>query len=767
MARDGSDFAGPDVAYPPAVDGAPSRALAPIHTYPSPAPVFGMAPPRGPEILTGGFNQTWLANCLRRRWLMAVLMGLLIAAGVGGLLLYLFPESHQVTAYLRVKSKTGNEWIQDQERLMPQEIEKQAMNHLALLKSQMVLEEALAAPGIRQLDAVAAHRGEELLWLTSDLRVSFPGDGEILEVRYEGQEDAEEMKKVVDAIVDAYKAKVLLQDRLMSAATRDDLEVVFRSTKERLQKQRETLQQTMTAKNVIDPEVEVPRLRAEISRLENLISEENKNLVNIEIFKQLAFHNSKSPAMVEQAIAASMEKDPIYIGYQNDIFTLQKEVVARQQRVRNPNDAQLKRLQSQLQQTQMMMQQHRASVEKSAREQLARMPNDALRSAVLEYQIRYKAATENLEKYTKELEEANAAMVKLGIRDPELEMLEQDIESEQEIATNLGQKILEWQVEREARDQQERLGRESNFDKVVVMQKASALESTNKIERYSIAGIGGLAALALTFYGVALLEFRHRRLNGPTDIDEGLGIRVLGVLPSTSLKQLAGNSLVATQVAEAIDNVRATLMHDSAAGGRQVIMVTSSSTQEGNTVVAASLALSLSRAGRRTLLIDGDLRSPSLHKLFGMALEDGFSEVLRAELDLADAVRPTNNEGLYLLTAGVCSAEAIHALATDQPHAIFEKLRDQFDFIIIDAPPVLGISDSLSLGQYIDGAILTVLRDHSQIRKVHKSVELLRSMGIRLIGSVVNGVPMKADRRVVRLHQATLQQAPRLTKAEA
>ena len=168
---------------------------------------------------------------------------------------------------------------------------------------------------------------------------------------------------------------------------------------------------------------------------------------------------------------------------------------------------------------------------------------------------------------------------------------------------------------------------------------------------------------------------------------------MLGVLPPTSLKSLAGNSLVATQVAESIDNVRATLMHDSTAGPRQVVMVTSPGTMEGDTVVASSLALSLSRAGRRTLLVDGDLRAPALHKLFGMPLEDGLSEVLRTEIDLADAIKPTNNERLYLLTAGVCDADAIHALATDQPQAIFEKLRDQFDFIMIDAPPVLGISD--------------------------------------------------------------------------
>jgi uncharacterized protein involved in exopolysaccharide biosynthesis len=228
------------------VDGAPSRALAPINAYPVAPPAFGIAPPRGPEILTGGFNQTWLANCLRRRWLMAILMGVLIGGGVAGLMMFLFPETHQITAYLRVKSKTGSEWTESQERLSPHEIERQAMNHLALLKSQMVLEAALAKREISSLDAVQAHKGEELLWLMSDLRVSFPGDGEILEVRYEGQEDPDQMKKVVDAVVQAYKDKVLYQDRIMSAATRSDLEAVARSTQDRLQEKREKLKETMT-----------------------------------------------------------------------------------------------------------------------------------------------------------------------------------------------------------------------------------------------------------------------------------------------------------------------------------------------------------------------------------------------------------------------------------------------------------------------------------------------------------------------------------------
>src|SRR5690606_10767959 len=152
------------------------------------APAPGMYPSRGPEILSGGFNQTWLAHCLRRRWLMAILMGMLVGAGVAGLLLLAFPKTSQDTAYLKAKSKIENVFETTTDRLMPQEIERQAMNHLALLKSPLVLDAALQQQNIANLDAVRNHKGEEMLWLLDELRVTFPGDGEILEVRYEGDE---------------------------------------------------------------------------------------------------------------------------------------------------------------------------------------------------------------------------------------------------------------------------------------------------------------------------------------------------------------------------------------------------------------------------------------------------------------------------------------------------------------------------------------------------------------------------------------------------
>jgi capsular exopolysaccharide synthesis family protein len=767
MARDGSNLSTQDVIYPPLADGSASRALAPMPAFGAAAPGFGGFAPRGPEILYGGFNQTWLAHCLRRRWLMAILMGLLVGLATTALLLWLFPSMSQVTAYLKVKSRTESPFeSQPSARPSAQEIERQAMNHLALLKSYLVLQAALQKQDVADLDAVRNQDGEEMLWLMEEMRVSFPGDGEILEVRYEGEEDADQMVKVINAVVDAYQDKVLFQDKLLAVTTQDDLRRVLGSMKQNLERHLTELKTKMSGKGVLQEEVEIPQLQREIASLEELIVEAQKELVDIEVMRQLAISNSTSASALDAAIQEALDKDPAMRMYTEQLFTLRTQLQSAQASSRNQGSARIRQIQSNIQNISADMDQYRAETEKAMRDRYKKMPNDALRAAILEHNIRYKAATESLKNFQSKLEAAQEKLNALGVQDPEIEMLQQNIESEQEIVKSLELKTAEWDVLRQATEKGP--GQASDLESVSVMQEASGLANVNTVERWSIAGIGGAAAFALTCYGIALLEFRRRRLNGPSDVDEGLGVRVLGVLPPTSLKGLAGNSLVATQVAEAIDNVRATLMHDSTSSPRQVVMCTASGSQEGTTVVASSLALSLSRAGRRTLLVDADLRSAALHKLFGMALEDGLSEVLRSEIDLADAVRPTNNEGLYLLTAGVCSAEAIHALATEQPQAIFEKLRDQFDFIVIDAPPVLGISDALSIGQYVDGAILTVLRDHSEIFNIHKSVEILRNMGVRLLGTVVNGVPMKADRRVVRLHQAIAHQTPRLpAKAES
>ena len=718
---------------------AQAPAMAPVAAMPS----FGTGGPQGPEIIHGSFNQTWLLNCLRRQWLPATLLGLLAAALSIIALLWLFPLSASVTAYLEVKGTNEVAWDGTKQRMQPKELELFQETQKTLMKSQFVLQAALRPLAISELSAVRKEGNDVLLWLYEGIKANFRG--EILEVRYDGEEDSEEMQKVVDSVINAYIQEVRDTQRIERKEVVDKLATLDRDLKEDLGEKIEDygkLAKDLDGGDSPIAQQMLSMLVGDLRMIEQQIIKAKQELITLEVERKVAEQEINSPAAVDRAVQEELARDPMLVNLQEEQIMIMQRLRSQQSTGRG-NSAALKQLQTQYQQLTNEIEKYRFQAETDLKESIKNIPNDQYRIMMTNY-IAMRTETE---RSLADLEVQKSGKLELvkqrGEKSGMLAMLNSEIEQLQEISRTMDYRLRSSNIDDETQK-----------DSIRIMQPAYAEDKINETQRYAIAGIGGAGAFCAMCYLVALVEFRRRRLNSPMDVDDGLGIRVLGVLPPTaSRKAMQPGSAIAMQLLESIDNVRANLMHDSTSHGRQVVMVTSPATMEGTTTVASHLALSFTRAGRRTLLIDGDLREPALHKLFGMPAEDGFSEVLRSEIDIADAVRPTNTEGLWLLPAGQCDMDAIHALATDQLQPIFEKLRAEFDFIVIDAPPVLGLADTLSIGQHVDGVILTVLRDHSEVRKIHQATELLRGLGIRLLGSVVNGVPLKADRRIARLHQ--------------
>ena len=740
-------FGSSEIMYPTVTPtGAPTQPMMPVAPYAAPGPGFGGPPgPQGPEILHGQFNQTWLMNCLRRRWLMALLLGSLLATSVGALLLWLFPLSSKIEAVVEIKPETTN-IMEDEQRFSPQELEVFQETQLFSIKSQFVLKSALARPDINQLEAVKKEEPDPVTWLQEDLRVAFRGHN--LSLIYEGEEDSEEMKKVVDAVIKAYEKEVLMEDNVRKEVMQKGLADLHRKynteLKEKTDRYHALTDEIGGADSPIASTV-LNMLINEVRAIQSQIIKKEEELAEIGVVKAVEEQRANSTTALEQAVAATLDEDPMLANYKAEEFALTSQLRTLRTTSKQGTSAAIKRLERSVQQLQQESRQYRQSAEAEARKALKNAPNDMLAQMMTEYIMRRDIITKEIRKLEAEEEEIVSEINSKGERNGELTMLASKIELLQQVESEMEHKLRSWTIQKEAAD-----------DLFRVLQDATATAQINIWQRFTIAGLGWLGAFAATCYGVALIEFRRRRLNGASDMDEGLGLRVLGVLPSvSSRKAMASGSSVGAQLSESIDNVRATLLHDSTTSKRQVVLITSPATMEGTTTVASHLALSLTRAGRRTLLIDGDIREPALHKLFGLPLDEGFCEVLRSDRDVSDVVRPTNTEGLWLLTAGHCDLEAVHALATDQPQPIFEKLREEFDFIIIDGAPVLGLADSISIGQHVDGAILTVLRDHSEVRKIHQATELLKNMGIQLLGSVVNGVPIKADRRIAQLHKSS------------
>jgi capsular exopolysaccharide synthesis family protein len=186
-----------------------------------------------------------------------------------------------------------------------------------------------------------------------------------------------------------------------------------------------------------------------------------------------------------------------------------------------------------------------------------------------------------------------------------------------------------------------------------------------------------------------------------------------------------------------VDGIRTVLIHEAELSDYRVIQITSAVSGEAKTTFAIQLARSLSRAHRRTVLVDLDLRRPSVHEVFGRELSAGVCEVLRGEANVDDVLLTSDQDRLALLLAGQCDAAALTALANDVINDMLSRLREQFEFVIIDSSPVLPVVDGLLVAQRADAVILMAMRDVSRAPRLREASERLWQVGGNVIGTVV------------------------------
>jgi capsular exopolysaccharide synthesis family protein len=283
--------------------------------------------------------------------------------------------------------------------------------------------------------------------------------------------------------------------------------------------------------------------------------------------------------------------------------------------------------------------------------------------------------------------------------------------------------------------------------KIVVLQAAETPTDMDYSRLLKFGTAGGLGIFGLVLLGVAFVEYRSGKVTGVDEITKGLGLTLVGTMPKVPGRARRGTPAMNAQknaywqslITESIDAIRTQLVHSSKSQDLHIVMVTSAGGGEGKTSLASQLAASLARAWKKTLLVDGDLRNPAAHKLFNLALEPGFSEILRGEATIADAVKPTLLSRLWLMPAGNWDAHAVQALAQDGVKTMFAQLKDQYEFIVVDSCPVLPVADSLVLGQHVDAVIFSVLRDVSRVGSVNAAQQKMAALGIRTLGAVVIG----------------------------
>jgi capsular exopolysaccharide synthesis family protein len=171
----------------------------------------------------------------------------------------------------------------------------------------------------------------------------------------------------------------------------------------------------------------------------------------------------------------------------------------------------------------------------------------------------------------------------------------------------------------------------------------------------------------------------------------------------------------------------------------RVLLVTSPVSGEAKTTLATQLSMSLVRNGHRTVLVDFDMRRPSLNEVFGLEVEPGVSEVLRGDVPLDAAINTTSTDLLSLVPAGRWDRQAMAALARGAASGLIDRLREQFDFVIVDSSPVLPVADTRFVSQHVDIVLLSVLRDISRMPKIQAACEILAAFGVKNVETIVTG----------------------------
>ncbi len=176
-----------------------------------------------------------------------------------------------------------------------------------------------------------------------------------------------------------------------------------------------------------------------------------------------------------------------------------------------------------------------------------------------------------------------------------------------------------------------------------------------------------------------------------------------------------------------------------------IIAITSSQPGEGKTTLAYHIAISMAGLGRRTLLMDGDLRRGSLHEVFGYSNERGLSTVLAGRLPIEKAIRPTRHSNLYLLPSGPYPPTPVELLSSDAMPDLLEKLSRSFRHIIIDTPPLIGISDPIILSRLAHKTVLVIWAGKTSRKDVMNSLSMLKKNGIVPLGLILNRMGFKGS----------------------
>ena len=775
---------------------------APVPRIPSSVPETSSAPSRARLIKaetsqrSGGTGQSVNAqvvlHALRRWWMLVVPASLLLTAAAVGAVYLTFEPQYEAAAFLQISEKPYIAFAPRDGGVSKADFSTQ----IQIIKSHWILGKVVASANVKDLPEIRRQR-DPIAWLKTRVSVAQAGDSNTFEIKY-ASADAESSALIVNEVTRQFltsqEAEAASRFRTIINSLGDQLglrEKDVRKLREQVEAAaqkfpgeepepgKEDAEPKPVGKNVlavlqgrlIDVQVERAMLAARIKATKDEIDhakaaaaaassasamaaaepakkskpilspdeiELRKDLVERELNASGEVKQLDSQLLAQRIALKKLEKrllhgkdDPLYKRKLQEITETESSKKELKDNLRESVEKDVD----------LMFRTHQGDVAGPASDGaiLARRQDELTRLEVELHGCEF--AEENLRKeYNKQLTKTLKEGEQLSGERLNLKFRKDELAEKQAVLARISDRQIALQTELSA-PMRVRWHEPANVPQLPIEELP--------IRNMSVAG---LAAFFLPFALAVAWEVRARRISCPDDLERQLHLTVLGEIarlpsrPRTDLRAMEtriGSELRIFE--ESIDSLRTTLTLSENLRDMRILAITSAANHEGKTSVASQLAMSLARAtGKTTLLIDGDMRSPDVHQVFGVARGPGLAEVLSNECALADAIVPTHNPHVRLLPAGRLKVSPHRLLGNGAWKSLLAQIPASYGYVIIDTPPVLAASEALVLAKDADAILVCVMRDVSRADQVRKATNLLTAAGGCPVGTVLNGVPIRS-----------------------
>ncbi len=697
-----------------------------------------------PDAQHHGINPLEFLIGLKRRWLLALSVsgGLALATMIA--VFFAFPTEDVSTAYLRVSAvKPSYIEIRTPRPPSPDEVQRTQNNELAFCKSHDVIRAVVRVPEVIETAVMQENSGRAIDFLMGELEVGFEPRSDLMYVRMRGESKGQ-LKTIVDEVVKQYMTLGVQKEREELRKKLLDLRSVVQQKVNELKKERDAAKakaETLGVATSANAKVQNELLLYELQKMRKMQSDtevEHGAAISTYQLAGAELAEFKRRGVTDSMIDAELARDPTFADMKGQ--ALQMETAYRAQAGRLPPGTQpsptIRQLAQGYQEAQRQVSEYRRQAGKRIRKAFEEQMDSALRL----HQARVLVLAERAKQYKVA---ADKMLDDVKVKTNAAEELAENEEKITRLIAYINQKseiVDDWELENKAPL------------RVVSIQEATSPQVTSQWKQVMMVLGAGLISSCIGLCFVGGWEYLKRRLSSVGDVSKQLGLKLVGTVPALSSRAGAGAQGAAGEqfdamLADSIDSIRATLMHGAAGDGHRALMVTSAGDGEGKTTVASQLAASLARCGRRTLLVDADVRNPTMHELFDLPADVGLCEVLRGTVEPHAAIRETPSGNLWLLSAGEVDHRSIQALENEAIGMLFRELKSEYDFVIVDTAPVLAVADPLLIGQHVDGAILSSRLGYSQRPKIEEAVNRLQAVGVTVLGAVVNGTkPVKSRR---------------------